>query len=146
MADKIISVLKDFSEFPGLRNCNISDNSGEEFYHKVLNRAFKDAYEQGIKLTVILDNTAGYASSFLDEAFGNLVYDFTLDNAKKYIEIISNQEPHWKDMIENETFVQWESRRQKSEEPVVTKQHEPWFRFHNGKIESAVWEQPATAA
>lgn len=58
-----------------------------------------------------LDNTAGYASSFLDEAFGNLVFDFTLDNVKRMVEIISNQEPHWKDMIEKQTYQQWEERR-----------------------------------
>ena len=107
---KKISVLEDFSEFPALRYCNISDESGEKFYHNVLNKAFKEAYEKDEKLTVNLDATAGYASSFLDEAFGNLVYDFTLDIVKSKIEIISEQEPHWKDMILNQTYPQWEAR------------------------------------
>ena len=31
--------IKDFSEYPGLRHCSISDDSGEEFYHKILNKA-----------------------------------------------------------------------------------------------------------
>ena len=43
---KKISVLEDFSEFPALRYCNISDESGEKFYHNVLNKAFKEAYEK----------------------------------------------------------------------------------------------------
>ena len=59
-----ISVFSDFSEFPGLRHCAISENSGEEFYHNVLNKAFKEAYDNKTKLTINLDNTAGYASSF----------------------------------------------------------------------------------
>ena len=106
-----ISVLNDFSEFPGLRHCNISDKSGEEFYHSVLNRVFKEAFEKKEKLVVKLDDTAGYASSFLDEAFGNLVYDFTLDVVTSFIEIISEQEPHWKELIEEQTFKEWEKRR-----------------------------------
>jgi hypothetical protein len=32
--------------FPALRHCNISDESGEKFYHNVLNKAFKEAYEE----------------------------------------------------------------------------------------------------
>lgn len=140
---KTISVLKNFSEFPALRHCNISDNSGEAFYHQVLNKEFKQAYEAGEKLIVDLDNTAGYASSFLDEAFGNLVYDFTLDIVKKHIEIVSRQEPHWKDMIEKETFHQWESRRKDKQAPKVTKNHEAWYRLLDNQIKLEVWESPA---
>ena len=140
---KTISVLENFSEFPALRHCNISDKSGEEFYHSVLNREFKEQFEKKEKLIVNLDNTAGYASSFLDEAFGNLVYDFTLDNVKKYIEVISNQEPHWKNMIEHETLPQWEDRRKNKKNPKVTANHGAWFRLVNNVIQSQVWEQPA---
>ena len=107
----ILKILKDFTEYPGLRHCSISDNSGEEFYHRVLNKAFKEAYEQNEKLIVDLDDTAGYAPSFLDEAFGNLVFDFSREIVSKNLELISNQEPLWKDMIKNETFNQWEERR-----------------------------------
>lgn len=142
---KTISILDNFSEFPGLRNCNISDNSGEEFYHKVLNQEFKDAFEKKEKLIVNLDATAGYASSFLDEAFGNLVFDFTLDNVEKCIEIISIQEPHWKEMIENKTYLQWESRRKKNETPKVTAIHNPWYRLVNNELKLEIWEQPVVA-
>jgi len=140
---KTISVLENFSEFPALRHCNISDKSGEEFYHTVLNKEFKEQFAKGEKLTVNLDNTAGYASSFLDEAFGNLVYDFTLEKVKNHIEIISVQEPHWKTMIEEETFLQWEERRKGNKEPKVTKSHGEWFRLINNEIKSGIWEQPA---
>lgn len=139
---KTISVLNDFSEIPGLRNCSISADSGEKFYHKVLNKSFKEAYEEGEKLQVDIDYTDGYASSFLDEAFGNLVFDFTLEIVKKYIEIISNEEPHWKKMIENETFLQWEKRRKNNERPIVTENHEAWYRLVDGNLKSEIWEQP----
>jgi len=140
---KTISVFKDFSEFPALRHCNISDKSGEEFYHTVLNKEFKEALDKGEKLTVDLDKTAGYASSFLDEAFGNLVFDFTIDVVKKNIVIISNQETHWKDMIENQTYAQWEERRKSDQKPKVTRNHSAWFRLIDGKLKSEVWELPA---
>lgn len=139
---KTIRVLDDFSEYPGLRHCNISDNSGEEFYHSVLNTSFKEALNNSEKLTVILDNTAGYASSFLDEAFGNLVYDFTLNLVKNNIVIISEQEAHWKDMIENQTYKQWEERRINSQKPKVTKLHKEWYRYIDKEFISKVWEFP----
>jgi len=140
---KTISVLEDFSEFPALRHCNISDESGEKFYHNVLNKAFKEAYEKDEKLTVNLDATAGYASSFLDEAFGNLVYDFTLDIVKSKIKIISEQEPHWKGMILNQTYPQWEARRKSKQQPKVTASHEAWFRLINNELKLEIWERPA---
>ena len=27
--------IKDFTEYPGLRHCSISDDSGEEYYHSI---------------------------------------------------------------------------------------------------------------
>lgn len=141
---KGISVLEDFSEFPNLRHCSISDNSGEAFYHQVLNKAFKEAYETGEKLSVNLDATAGYASSFLDEAFGNLVYDFTLDVVNSRIEIISYQEPHWKEMIINQTFPQWETRRKAKQQPIVTEKHPAWFRLTDNELKLEIWELPDT--
>ena len=140
---RTIDIKDDFTEYPALRHCNISDKSGEEFYHTILNNAFKESYERKEKIKVCLDNTAGYASSFLDEAFGNLVYDFTLEVVKSYIEIISEQEPHWKDMIENETFAEWEKRRKEKVIPKKTKLHNPWYRLINQKLEIGVWVQPA---
>lgn len=136
----IVKILTDFNEYPGLRNCSISDNSGELFYHRILNGAFKQAFEKREQLIVDLDDTGGYASSFLDEAFGNLVYDFTLDNVSRLVEIISFQEPHWKTMIENETYVQWEHRRKNGEVPKVTCDHDAWFRLVNNEIKESVWE------
>lgn len=140
-----LSIYEDFSEFTGLRHCDISDNSGEEFYHKVLNKAFVEALEQKEKLIVNLDKVDGYASSFLDEAFGNLVFDFTMEKVRKNIEIVSEQEPHWKKMIENRTYKQWEERRKKGDKPKVTANHQAWYRLHNNEFKLDVWEKPAVS-
>lgn len=138
-----LSIKDSFSEYTGLRHCNISENSGEEFYHTILNNKFKEAFEKGEQLEVNLDRVDGYASSFLDEAFGKLVFDFTLDKIKDYILIVSEQEPHWKEMIEQKTFPQWESRRIANQVPVVTKIHDPWYRIVNNQLKLERWESPA---
>ena len=79
----------DFTEYPGPRYQRQGDFSGEEFYVKKLNSAFTQAYREEKKLEVYLDGTAGYPSSFLDESFGELVYDFTLEIVKKRLLIIT---------------------------------------------------------
>ena len=74
---KIITIeVKDFDEYTGPRYVTQGDSSGEEFYHRVLNENFAEAFKTDSILIVDLDNTAGFLSSFLDEAFGSLVYDF----------------------------------------------------------------------
>ena len=77
------------------------------------------------------------------EAFGNLVYDFSLDVVKDKIKIVSEQEPHWKEMIEKQTFVQWEKRRKERKCPKVTKKHDAWYRIENSQLEYDIWERPA---
>jgi hypothetical protein len=112
-----IIYIKDFTEYPGLRHCSISDDSGEEYYHSILNNAFKNSYEKKERLVINIDFTAGYAPSFLDEAFGNLIYDFGIDTVNNLLEIVSLQEPDLKEMLISETFPQWEQRRNNNDEP-----------------------------
>jgi len=144
--NKVISVGDDFHIRPSLRYSATSENSGEDFYHKVLNMAFADALEHKVKLTVNLDTAEGYAISFLDESFGNLVYDFGLGIVSKNIEIISNDEPHWKEKILNEIFLKWEDRRQKNERPKVTKRHNSWYRMVDHQLILEEWETPSITA
>lgn len=129
-----ISVL-DYSTSPGPRYCSQGDDSGEDFYHKILNEHFKLAFEKDSILEVNLDGPDGYASSFLDEAFGNLIFDFGIDNVKKHINIISKEEPEWIVMIKEESFVQWEERRKDNKEPKKTVKHESWW-YYNSKKQS----------
>lgn len=137
-----IKILNDFTEYPGLRHCSISEKSGEEFYHEILNQKFYEVYGKSEKLIVNLDDTGGFASSFLDEAFGNLIYDFTLEKVKNKVEIISLQEPHWKMMLIDKSFNEWELRRIKNQNPKVTVTHKPWYRLVNNELKLDVWEKP----
>lgn len=129
--------VSDFSEFPGLRHCDISDDSGELFYHEILNGEFKKAFENKEKLTLILDGTAGFAPSFLDEAIGNLIYDFRVSNVKEYLELVSLEEPNIIESLKKETFNEWENRRLKKQEPTKTERHNAWWYLdENGELKN----------
>ena len=134
-----INILKDFSEYPGPRYCTQGTDSGESFYHKILNDSFKMAYENQTILEIDINNTAGYMSSFWDESIGNLVYDFTQDIVKKYIKIISAEEPIWINLIFNKIIPEWEERRIKKEEPKKTKEHRAWFKLIDGNLQKKIW-------
>jgi hypothetical protein len=95
-----VSVAQDFSRTPGPRLKKQGVFSGEAFRDEILLPKFQEAVQQNQKLIIDLDNTAGYLSSFLEEAFGGLV---RLGNnpalVKEHIKIISEQEPFWIDDI-----------------------------------------------
>lgn len=67
---KRISVAKDFSEFPAGRVPDDGPNSGERFREEKLVPLLRGSTEV---IEVNLDDTMGYGSSFLDEAFAGLV-------------------------------------------------------------------------
>ena len=69
--DKIIIVAKDFSFTPGFRYKEQSKYSGEEFRETFLEPIFES--DSHSIITINFDGTAGYPTSFLDEAFGGLV-------------------------------------------------------------------------
>jgi len=66
---KIIDIGKDFSRYPAGRYLSDGPFSGELFRSNFL----VPALENNEKIVVLLDDTAGYGSSFLEEAFGGLV-------------------------------------------------------------------------
>ena len=66
---KTINISTDFSRYPGLRYKRLGDHSGEEFRDNLLIPALRD--EGGVSIE--LDGTKGYGSSFLEEAFGGAV-------------------------------------------------------------------------
>lgn len=61
--------VKEFSKFPGPRFVRLGPNSGEKFRDEVLIPAIQESGE----ISVNLDGTFGYGSSFLEESFGGLV-------------------------------------------------------------------------
>jgi hypothetical protein len=139
---KVISVAAEFTEYPGLRHSSISQDSGEDFYHSILNPAFAEAYRSQSPLCIELDLVDGYAPSFLDEAFGNLVYDFGEEAVLRLLHITSDEEPQWIPMLTKQTYPQWEKRRRLGETPKVTAKHPAWFRLEDGTLKQAIWEQP----
>ena len=110
----------DFSEYPGPRYNDQGPDSGEKFYVEKLNPMFLRCYQEGKTLVVNLDGTAGFASSFLDEAFGQLTYDFGFDVLEKILVINSSDEPEWLRMIKKETIPQWQKRREDGRSPFST--------------------------
>lgn len=124
--------VTEFTEYPGPRYKRQGDCSGEEFYMERLNSAFAQAYRENRMLEVWLDGTAGYPSSFLDESFGELIYDFTLEIVKKRLLIVTEFNKKRKEKLEEETFVQWEERRKKKEEVVHTMSGTTYYIDQNG--------------
>ena len=78
-----LSIAKDFSRFPAGRFETDGPYSGERF-----RKLLVDKLRQG-HVTVLLDGTVGYGSSFLEEAFGGLVREegFQADDLKKRLTI-----------------------------------------------------------
>ena len=81
---------------PGPRYRSIGSSSGEDFRITWLSKELKRSTD----LTIDLDGTAGYGSSFLEEAFGGLIrVDNVSPNDVLKIKYISNEEPELIDEI-----------------------------------------------
>ena len=110
MKKEIVKIL-DYSEYPGPRYITQGLDSAEQFYYDVLKKPFENAIKNNFILVVDLDNTAGYAPSFIDEIFGNLVYDFDFKDIPKHLEIKSNDEPDWKDLVKKNILKKWKQKK-----------------------------------
>ena len=94
-------------------------------------------------MKIVLDGGEdGYGPSFLDESFGNLVYDFSLVEVKKWLVIDSTIEPDWQEAIENETFPAWQELRDSGKRPIKTENHTAWYRLEDGELKQKIWLQP----
>ncbi len=82
-------IAEQFSETPGGRFRKHGPWSGEEFRDDVLRGLLQNAMASGDRLIVVLDGTAGYGSSFLEEAFGGLIRlgGFDRDKVRQHLEI-----------------------------------------------------------
>ena len=86
--------VRDFTFTPGPRLQEDGNYSGEEFRDKYLLPKFLDAVKKDIRLNVNLENTKGYATSFLEEAFGGLIRKgCKKKEVKKYLRIHSSDRP-----------------------------------------------------
>jgi hypothetical protein len=97
-----LNVAAEFTDNPGPRSPAEGDFSGEEFLNKHLVIKFKEAVDAGDVLFIDLDDTEGYATSFLESTFGGLVRDYGYDpeTVLKHIKLKSEDEPFLIDEIE----------------------------------------------
>ena len=117
-----------------------SSHSGEDFYHQKLNGWFAEAVRNNEEITIILDGGEdGYGPSFLDESFGNLVYDFSLDVVRRLLRVDSSVDPEWGESLEEETYPIWEQNRINVVDPEKTVEHEPWYRLVGSELKKDVW-------
>lgn len=95
----IINISSDFSKTPGPRYKFEGDFSGEKFKEEILNEKFEQAVKENKSIIINLDNTYGYGTSFLEEAFGGLSRIYGKETVLKHIEFISKEEPYLIDDI-----------------------------------------------
>lgn len=84
-----INIVNDFTDTPGARYYDDGDFSGQEFRDKFIIPNFNN-YK---KIQINLDGTEGYATSFLEEAFGGTARIFGIEETAKKLEFISREEP-----------------------------------------------------
>lgn len=91
-----INIAKDFTDTPGPRYDHEGKFSGEKFRKEVLEPDVRKALSEGKKIKVDLDHTAGYGTSFLEEAFGGLIRNDKIDyNSLKESLIIKSDEEEY---------------------------------------------------
>ena len=94
-ADKMIStdinIARDFSNAPGGRKKSEGSHSAEEFRDNHLIPALKSADQ----VRVNLDGTFGYASSFLEEAFGGAARILGKELVKSKLVVFSDETPRY---------------------------------------------------
>lgn len=93
-----IKIAIDFSPYPGARYREDGQYSGQEFFQNILEPKFT-SLKEGEVLIIDLDGTEGYATSFLDEAFGGLARNYGKENVLKKLSFVSNDEPYLIDEI-----------------------------------------------
>ena len=91
-----LSIANNYSKTPGPRNKKEGDFSGEDFRENLLLPTFRTAISERKKLEINLDGTAGYGTSFLEEAFGGIVRSgfFDSETLLDNIIIISTEEEY----------------------------------------------------
>ena len=96
-----LSIAKQFSETPGPRFREEGDFSGEQFRDELLEPEFLEACKSCQQLMIDLDGTAGYATSFLEEAFGGLARKHEASEILKAITLVCDDEPGLIEEIKN---------------------------------------------
>ncbi len=92
-----IKIATDFTRSPGPRYIYEGEFSGELFRKTILFPKLTEAIEKNSALTVDLDDTSGYGTSFLEESFGGLIRteNIPLSLIKNHINFVSHEEEDW---------------------------------------------------
>lgn len=102
MGNISIKISKDFTDAPGSRYKSDGPNSGEEFYEKLLKPKFEEAKKESKKLFIDLDDSWGYASSFVSGAFGRLADEFGVKESLDILTFKSEDDPTLVEKIKDE--------------------------------------------
>lgn len=117
--EKVTLRVADYTMDPGPRykrqDTQGEMTSGEEYYVKVLNKVFTECYQENKQLELYLDEVSGYPSSFLDEAIGELVFDFGKQEVERRLIFTTAMFKRRVQQVREETYVQWEKRREKKD-------------------------------
>lgn len=89
----MLKIATDFSDTPGPRSREEGDFSGDEFREKLLEPRYLEARRSNAKLIIDLDGTVGYATSFLEAAFGGLARAYPISDVLATIELRCTDEP-----------------------------------------------------
>lgn len=95
MDNKLINV-RNFSITPGSRSRDEGQKSfsGQEFREDVVQPILDSVLNTSERITINLDGTIGYGTSWLEEVFGGLARIYGKDVIKKKVILISNEEPY----------------------------------------------------
>lgn len=86
-------ISEEFTKTPGGRYRSDGKFSGQEFREDVLINLLEKAKVNNEKILMDLDDTYGYPSSFLEEAFGGLARMQGVSAVKRVLEFKSDDEP-----------------------------------------------------
>jgi len=86
-------IAKDYTKTPGGRFIKEGSFSGEDFRKKHLSPLYLKAKNEEEKLEINFDGGYGYATSFLEEAFGGLVRELKDPSVLEHLSFISEEEP-----------------------------------------------------
>ncbi len=100
MSQTTLSVARDFSKTPGARFVEDGPDSAEVFYAEKLKPTFERVLDEDGTLHVDLDGVAGYATSFLQGAFGTLAHDFGTAVVQQRLTWTNEDEPYLDPYIE----------------------------------------------
>jgi hypothetical protein len=92
----VIRISEAYSKTPGPRYIIEGPFSGEKLRQEILLSRIVSAIEGNGKILIDLDGTAGYGTSFLEEAFGGLlrVNNIPYEQLEKTLEFKSDEEPY----------------------------------------------------